>query len=342
MSDGPHRGVSALAAQIVGGGRLRGLDVGARGDLPETWLPLDGVAEFVCVEPDQAACERMRRTYDARGHGELYKILPMALGDSNGPRTLYLTHSRGGSSFFNPDNPTSKAYSDWDYLFPIETTNLTTRHAGEALAEAGVDRVDFAKLDVQGAELEILSVLPPPLLGSMLCLELEAALQRKAPDYPTFPEVHGFMLAQGLELFDVRTLRRHRAWNGKRSGYVVEALGVHAASPSVSGRIYEFDTLYMRPCERVIAAGDPLPLRKLVVCFCLYGFFAEALHAVDAGQAARLFTPDEAKRLADAVKAWHRSARLRWRWRAGRFFDLVRWPLKYFDLEERPAWWPHR
>jgi FkbM family methyltransferase len=336
------RKLRRVVEQVVGGTQLRGLDVGARGGIPHTWLPLDGIAEFVCVEPDPDACAHMRQVYDRGGSGHLYKILPVALSAADGDRTLFLTNRRSGSSLFNPDNPTSRAYADADYLFPIETTTVATRAAGAALTEAGIERVDFAKLDAQGCELEILSALTDQMHAGMLCVEMEVALQKKGSDYPTFPDVHNFMLSKGLELFDVRVLRRHRVKAGRRDGYVVGELAVHAASPSVSARVYEFDTVYFRPCERVIATGDANALRRLVACFCMYGFFAEALHAAYAAGGAGLLANDASEQLAMAVKAWHRTARMRWRWRVGALFDLARWPIKYLNLEERPAWWPYR
>ncbi len=90
---------------VLAGARLLAVDIGARGDVPEPWLALDGLADFICFEPDETACAQMRRTYDARGHGERYRIVSSAITSTGGPRTLYITAGRGGSSLFDPDIP---------------------------------------------------------------------------------------------------------------------------------------------------------------------------------------------------------------------------------------------
>jgi hypothetical protein len=33
------------------------MDVGARGDIPEPWIPLDGLANFLSFEPNPEACQ---------------------------------------------------------------------------------------------------------------------------------------------------------------------------------------------------------------------------------------------------------------------------------------------
>jgi FkbM family methyltransferase len=336
------RQLGASARAILDGCALTALDVGARGDIPRTWLPLDGVAQIVSVEPDPDECVRIRTTYDRRGNGHMYTILQTAMGRANESRTLRLTNYRGGSSLFNPDNAMDRAYSDHDYLFPITTVSIDVRQADEVLAEADIRRIDLAKLDVQGAELEILAAIDASRLSSVVCIELEACLHRKSPDYPTFVEVQQFMAPRGLELFDVRVSRRHRVGTARRTDYVVDQLHAHPASPSVSGRVYEFDMLYFRPCEALIKERKSDELRRLICCFCLYGFFAEALHAANAAARAGLFEPRAAAAIADSVKDWHKRGRFRTRWKNGRFWDLVRWPLKYMDVVEQPNWWPYR
>jgi hypothetical protein len=41
------------------------VDIGASGDVPVPWLNLEGNAYFICIEPDAAAGERMKKLHAA-------------------------------------------------------------------------------------------------------------------------------------------------------------------------------------------------------------------------------------------------------------------------------------
>ena len=287
-------------------------DIGARGDLPEHWLVLDGVAQVVAFDADPEACKALNQVYDARGHGKLYRTVPLALGGADETRTFYLTASRSGSSFFNPDAPMLKAYTNDDYLSPIETRTLQVRNAQDVFDEIGVDRLDLVKLDIQGGELEVLQALHGGLLDTVMGLQTEAAMQRKGQGHPIFREIDSFMDANGFELFDLWPVRLHRARNGNRSGYLRDLFGVTVNSPTVAPRIWEVDAVYFRRPQWVLESGDAAAVRRLAVCYCVYGYFAEACHLLEQAETAGLLSPEDLETALAAVGRWHRRERYSW------------------------------
>jgi FkbM family methyltransferase len=315
-------------ATILSDARFVAVDIGARGDIPEPWLVLDGLAYFFAFEADKEACDALSRIYHRRGHGSMYRVFPWALTREGGPRTLYLTRSRGGSSLFNPDIPIIRDYTNADYLDPITTTTIETRAAKDVFLELRGEPFSMMKLDIQGCELEVLESLPDEVRDGLLMIELEASMQPRNPDYPTFCEINDYMLGKDFELLDAWPDRVQRVRNGHRSGYLEEIFGVYVDSPSVSARIWEMDVLYVPRLERLLKQGDVRQLRRLVVCLGVYGFFSEALHAVDLGRRMSVLDSEEAVLIDQAIVDWHRLARRRWlyldQWLSRKVISLMR------------------
>src|SRR3546814_10566264 len=118
-----------------------------------------------------------------------------------------MPRARSGSSLYPVDQPVMHAYVDANYLLPIETTPVSTIHAGEAFGALPWGPPHLLKLDVQGAELEVLQALAPATLAGVQAIELEASMVRRDGGPPTFAECHGFLESQGFALFDMRPQR---------------------------------------------------------------------------------------------------------------------------------------
>jgi FkbM family methyltransferase len=80
------------------------------------------------------------------------------------------------------------------------------------LANVGLARPNFLKLDVQGFELEILKGAPNALAAAeAVLLEVSTIAQYEAA--PLFHEVVAFMNSRGYHVFDICTLMRQRTEN---------------------------------------------------------------------------------------------------------------------------------
>lgn len=288
------------------------VDVGARGDIPSHWLPMDGLATIVSFDPDVEACTRLRETYAARGNAHMYRVYPIALSAETEERTLYVTNSGGGSSLFDVDVPIVRAYTDEEYLFPLQKTTIQTRSARDVFREIDCTEFHLMKLDIQGAELEVLTSLGEELMRPVLAVELEAALQVKGVGYPTFVDVDTFMRRQGFDLYDVNPVRVHRSLRGRRSNYLEDMLGVDVRSPSVAGRAWEVDALYIRSPESLVSRIDVGTILRVAVCFGLYDLFTEALHSLSVASDVGLLDRHQFAEMTSAIVQWHRSSSYRW------------------------------
>ncbi len=308
------------------------VDIGARGDIPAPWRVLDGIADFLCFEADRDACNDLRTIYDARGHGNRYRIFPIALTGDGGQRTLYRTRAPGGSSLFDPDTSLIRAYTDADYLYPIRREQIETVAALPIFRQIGNSQLDLVKLDIQGCELDVLKSLGHEYLAQTVMVEVEASMVPRNVDYPTFCDLHRYMAHHNFALLDLWPDRQHRARSGRRAGYLEDMFGVWTRSPSVSARIWEVDALFVRDSDQVVESGNVAQLRKLLVCLCVYGFFAEAAYAVEAANAHGLVSRSDCDDALQAVITWHRFARYRRRYGTGVLGQLYRRMLGYLNI----------
>lgn len=69
---------------------------------------------------------------------------------------------------------------------------------------------------------------------------------------------------------------------------------------------WEFDVVYMRSLNAVLATGDPAVVRKAIVAYCGYNYFAEGFKLAERAERQRLFSSAEAQQIRQTIVAWHR------------------------------------
>lgn len=297
-------------------------DVGAAYGLPWYLTVLEDWATLCLFEPNTARAEELRKTYSTRERRKKAYVFETALSALGGERVLHETNVPTGSSLLKPGSDALHEFGDPSYFFPIHEHAVQTRRLDDVLDEAGVQQVDFIKLDVQGAEIEVLRGLGDRLGQSTLGVELEVGLPGGYREQPSMGEVDEFLRARGFTLFDLRPVRLQRPVHGDRTYYPRKIFGVHESSTSLSKRIWEVDALYFRGAENLLKSGDRSALRKLVVLYCAYGFFAEAHYLLTRVLEDHILPSPEAESLRNAVIAWHHH--------------------RHYSVTESPRWWAIR
>jgi FkbM family methyltransferase len=333
--------VRTLAREVLRGKQLVAVDVGAANGLLPHWLWLDGIAQIFQVEPRADACADLEAARKCSRHPEMYTVVQEGLSGEGGKRTLYVSNAPTGASLLRPapeSDPDCAPYVDPNYVYPFTELAIETKSLAAVMQERGESRIDMVKLDIQGAELEVLKGLGEGLRRDLLAVELEIGMHAFYPPEARFPAVEAFMNECGLELFDVRVARAHQQHQGRDDYYQREIFSVYENSPTVSARIWEFDALYFRKRSDVLRRGDPDLARRMMVAYITYNYFAEAHYLVQAGCDKGLFTIPEAESLQQAVVDLH-AVRLRRPWLADTaFLRWVRTRLYPFVPRSAPRW----
>src|SRR5258706_5887082 len=141
------------------------VDVGARWGFNEEWKVFGDALRVYCFETDEEECQRLNASAGAN-----VKYLPFALGAKSGDATLYHTKLSASTGLYK---------TNWDYFSRLlnRDNGITAKEEiigvtklREALQASGLASIDFLKLDVEGAELEVLQgggdyITSPRLLG---------------------------------------------------------------------------------------------------------------------------------------------------------------------------------
>lgn len=75
---------------------------------------------------------------------------------------------------------------------------------------------------------------------------------------------------------------------------------VYPFSPSIAGRVWEFDVVYFKDYRTLMDRDDRSQLRRRLVALCGYRFFSEAHFIVEARRDETIWDESEAKTLLDA------------------------------------------
>ena len=324
----------SFVQSIVASERLIAVDVGARGDIQPAWLALDGVVEVHGFEPDASAIPQMRENFNRRGNGDLYTIHQLGVAATTGLRDLFISGQASGASIYPMKGTTWERYGG---VFPetTDTVEIKTCTLDSALDEAGIPRVAMIKLDIQGAELEVLKSLSADRLAGVDCLDLEILV----PDdgiRPTFSEHLDFFRENGFELYDLKT---HRAPIRTSNGALLNErhFGVRRPSLSISERLWEVDAILFRSLDAALEEADVGRIRTLIACLCTYNYFGEALWLANSERGKNILGKS-ADDTMQAVITWHRKLRRTLLDRALPGLKQITWLLKLLKISNRMKW----
>lgn len=187
---------------------VRILDVGASMvEGPDHYAPLvaRGLAEVVGFEPDVA----QHATLEASGRPH-YRYLPYALGDG-GEAVFHIANFPGCSSILPPNKAVIDRFSaigasppDGNFAI-VRTEPVQTRRLDDLAAETGAP--DYIKLDIQGAEVTVLTN-GVEALRSTLVVESEVLFVALYEGQGDFADLTALLRDQGFQLYELRDVRR--------------------------------------------------------------------------------------------------------------------------------------
>ena len=182
--------------------KIQFADVGASGGLKEEFYPLKPVTKIISFDPDN------RAAIDNSSNVTNYRT---GLWSRKEKMKLNLARFPDASSLYKPNAELTK-------YFPVIHNNHSIVQEGEidldALDNLIDYEIDFLKIDVEGAEKEIL-IGGANSLKNLLGLKIEVRFQEIYIGSPKFFEIHNYLESIGLQLHHMQT----NSWSREQSIY---------------------------------------------------------------------------------------------------------------------------
>jgi len=329
---------------ILGTNRMVGVDVGSAGGLQPHWRSYEGIIDFYLFEPHKESYEKLRSIFSASPYAKLFHILPIGLSEFGGERTLYMLNCPTGSSLYPINTESEFASPGNSYVYPIREVKIQTDSLNDVLNQEKVEYVDLIKLDVQGAELEVLRGMGDRRRQQLLLAEIEVNINTGVTnnvgpyqDAPTWGQIDHLLRADGMRLLDLSVAREYRSKAGDSDWYQRNIFNVYENSPSLSARVWEADVVYVRDWEQLIACKDAAAIRKLAVALCGYRFFSEAYFMIEKAEEAGIFESNAANEIKHNITIWHHAGRHFWQARSA-FWRIFRSILRTMRLSQLIRW----
>jgi FkbM family methyltransferase len=249
--------LGALAARHP----LTCLDVGSRGGFEADLLPIAFAVDAVGFEPDPVAFAALGAD---QGPWRSLRHLPVALAGSEGERPLFIPRDPISASLLEHDESIGRRFGKAQFFERDRTATVTTRRLDDA--SEGLRPV-YLKLDVEGAELEILQAAPRTLAG-LLALKVEVSFLPFRKGQPLACDIDSFLRGHGFELME---LVQPAHW--RMHGYVAHPQAGGGVIPYSRGQLAQGDYLYFRHPDGV---DGPESAIQAAVLAAAHGYFDHA------------------------------------------------------------------
>lgn len=216
------------------------VDVGAGGlGGNALWVVYGDQMELIGFEPNEKECRRLNQLMQTKGQ----RFFPIALHRDRGKRKFYITAYNESCGFYRNSSFMSR-FPDEANIKVESVVEMDTTDFDSFAHEHGIEWVDFMKIDVEGAELDVLQGSKDYLSNGVLGVKVEVRFHESSHQ-PVFNEVDAYMRQLGFRLFNLDIYRGSR----KALPEVLQHKddkGRLIPGPTKRGQILWADALYFR------------------------------------------------------------------------------------------------
>lgn len=209
-------------------------------------------SNIIGFEIEKEVCDKMN-SEAAKG----IKYFPYALGEKNEKRKLYVTQDPKCTSLYKPNENFLKLYHELQYVNLKKETEIETITLETFVDRHSIDEIDFIKIDVQGAALDVFKG-SKKLLNNVLKIVCEVEFVPLYQDQPLFGDVSKFLSNYNL-MFNKFL---------KLSGRTLKPL-IANKDPTIASQHMWTDAVFIQNFEKIKNLSDE-KLLKLSVLSAVY------------------------------------------------------------------------
>lgn len=155
-------------------------------------------------DADPSACDKANEAFIQKQCPWNEFHVPIALGGSNGSQTLYVTTSPLCISLLEPNSVLLNRFLHLADLVKLESEEEIEVITLDTFCEIeNIEEIDFLKIDVQGASLDVLKGAEKLLNTSVFAIQVEVEFSPLYKNEALFSEVDEYLRSKGFVLFDM-------------------------------------------------------------------------------------------------------------------------------------------
>jgi FkbM family methyltransferase len=263
------------------------IDVGAHDAFADprwTKIPHDKI-RLHGFEPDVQECAKLNTAAEEAGLD--FHFYPIALAGETGQTEFYRYAEPAANSFYPPNEPLINRWCYGRSLPLASQFRLREKSSIQAVSLADwakdnrIAEVDFIKLNVQGAELDVIAGAGP-LLDSAAGMVVEQTFTPTYLGAPTFGKVYDLIEAAGFCMFDVVGMNRVARMHSPI--HITEDMIFVVSGLWPNHQFFEGHFFYMRDPLRMGDAWDATQSPPLEKCFkmaCIAEVFGQIEYAFE-------------------------------------------------------------
>ncbi len=209
-------------------------------------------SNIIGFEIEKEVCDKMN-SEAAKG----IKYFPYALGEKNEKRKLYVTRDPRCTSLYKPNENFLKLYHELQYVNLKKETEIETITLETFVDRHSIDEIDFIKIDVQGAALDVFKG-SKKLLNNVLKIVCEVEFVPLYQNQPLFGDVSKFLSNYNL-MFNKFL---------KLSGRTLKPL-IANKDPTIASQHMWTDAVFIQNFEKIKNLSDE-KLLKLSLLAAIY------------------------------------------------------------------------
>lgn len=251
------------------------VDLGARGGLDEDLLALAPAAIAIGFEPD--ADEARRLAAAPAGPWKARRMVPYAIGGITGLAKLHIPAAPEAASLLAHNPAMIEAFGHTSLHKTLRAVEVEVRTLDDVAADAVIAAVDYLKIDIEGAELDVLKG-GPSLSTTAKVMKIECAFIEQRIGQPLAADVIAYLADQGFDLIDIQAMHHWRRRPLPGHPYMVDA-----KVPYSRGRLAQADLYFVKRFDEIASGRDVAAAMAILAALGYVDMAFTLLRSVPAG-----------------------------------------------------------
>ena len=279
------------------------IDIGSRDGMSPEWDQVKSLVQVVMFEPDEFEAKRLQKNMK---NNEI--VIPKGIWSYNGKVKFHSNRNPSYSSVLKPNREILEGtfYYCRNFYELKEIIEIEVKLLESILSDYGINRYDFLKIDIQGAEHHIFDTLSN--WESIIGIHTEAYGAKLYLEGSDISNTLKKIYDENFELYDISVIADAPIVEiNNKNVFSKELLNARPRS-GYRSRPIVYDLLLFKNNTKILNTNNIILIRKMIFVLCVYKFFDYALNLTLKSFEKNFFSLEEKDLIVDSIKILHKQS----------------------------------